>query len=94
MKDLVIPVKNINSINISEITPEFKGIIIAYTNNVPRGYITNNCDDWCAYKNIDEGDVWEKEEHRLYMEENLLDLCRDLMEQENITNFKVIEFGN
>lgn len=96
MKELIIPIKNINknNINICEITPEFKGIIIAYINNIPVGYITCNCGDWCIYKSIDAEDIWEKEEHNLYMRENLLDLCQELMKHENITNFKVLEFGN
>lgn len=86
MKDLVLPVKQDSVISIAEITPKFKGLIIAYKDSNPIGYI-QYYDDWGFYQDIDSENI-------LTHDINLYVLLQELMEEFKITNFKVIDFIN
>ena len=49
MKDLIIPTKKTDSIDISEITDDFDGIIIVYKDTNAIGYIQYVSGDWNYY---------------------------------------------
>ena len=84
MKDLIIPTKKTDSIDISEITDDFKGIIIVYTDTNPIGYIQYVSGDWNYYDSIDG-------ECPISTEKTLYELITTLNKIYNAT-FKVIEF--
>ena len=84
MKDLIIPTKKTDSIDISEITDDFSGIIIVYKDTSPIGYIQYVSGDWNYYDSID-GECPIESENTLY------ELVRKINSTYNAT-FKVIEF--
>ena len=84
MKDLIIPTKKTDSIDISEITDDFKGIIIVYTDTNPIGYIQCVSSEWGYYETIDG-------ESSVESESTLYELVRNINSTYNAT-FKVIEF--
>ena len=84
MKDLIIPTKKTDSIDISEITDDFSGIIIVYKDTSPTGYIQCVSGDWNYYDSIDG-------ECRIESESTLYELVRNINSKYNAT-FKVIEF--
>ena len=84
MKDLIIPTKKTDSIDMSEITNDFSGIIIVYKDTSPIGYIQYINGDWNYYDSID-GECLIESESTLY------ELVRNLISKYSAT-FKVIEF--
>ena len=84
MKDLIIPTKKTDSIDISEITDDYSGIIIVYKDTSPTGYIQCVSGDWNYYDSID-GECPIESESTLY------ELVRNINSKYNAT-FKVIEF--
>lgn len=84
MKDLIIPTKKTDSIDISEITDDFGGIIIVYKDTNPIGYIQYVCNDWNYYETIDG-------ERSVASESTLYELVQNINSTYNAT-FKVIEF--
>ena len=84
MKDLIIPTKKTDIIDMSEITNDFGGIIIVYKDTSPIGYIQYVCDDWNYYDSIDG-------ECPISTEKTLYELITTLNKIYNAT-FKVIEF--
>ena len=84
MKDLIIPIKKTDSIDISEITDDFSGIIIVYKDTSPIGYIQYVSGDWNYYDSIDG-------ECPISTEKTLYELITTLNKIYNAT-FKVIEF--
>ena len=85
MKDLIIPTKKTDSIGISEITYNFKGVIIVYNGTNPIGYIQYVNGDWYYYESIDGEDTVESEG-------TLYELIKSLTNIKSTRNFKVIEF--
>lgn len=84
MKNLTIPTKKEDSIDLYEITCDFKGIIIVYNTNNPVGYIQYVGTEWGYYDTID-GESAVSSENTLY----------ELIQNINLTynaTFKVIEF--
>ena len=84
MKNLTIPTKKEDSIDLSEITSDFKVIIIVYTDTNPIGYIQYVSSEWDYYESID-GECAVESESTLY----------ELIQNINLTynaTFKVIEF--
>lgn len=88
MKDLKLPESNKESIDISQINPEFNGIILVYNNNVSIGYIIYFEDAWVFSQYIDpDFDLNESAD-------SLLLLIKSLMHKNVCTHFKVLEFEN
>lgn len=92
MKDLIIPNKVENAINLSEITEDFKGIIIAYNNDKAIGYIGCSDGEWGTHNY-----TWGLMSSVLvydysYEEDSLNNLINKLLKDRICTNFKVIEF--
>lgn len=85
MKDLIIPGPSKDKVDLSQINPEFKGIIIAYKGNKVVGYIQYSNGYWHMFTEIDV------ESYRDY-DEILLELIYTLIKGEICTHFKVIEF--
>ncbi len=54
MKKIFIPESKEDEINIYDIHPDFKGIILVYKDNYCRGYIVYNddADAWCLFNSI------------------------------------------
>lgn len=85
MKDLIIPTKKTDSIDISEITDNFRGVIIVYNGTNPVGYIQYVSGDWNYYESIDGEDTAESKD-------TLYELIKSLTNIKSQRNFKVIEF--
>lgn len=85
MKNLRLPEISDNSIDISQITESFSGIIVGYKNNKSIGVILyDNC-NWFFFKTIClEGDY--------ECDTSLYQLIKYLIERQICTNFKVLEF--
>ncbi len=87
MKNLRIPTQSENSIDVSEIIKDFKGLVIAYNNTNPVGYIQYYDDSWYFLDSIN-GDS----NTLLLQEDSLFELVTVLMKNNRCTHFKVIEF--
>lgn len=87
MKDLIIPTKQDNAINISEINEDFSGLIIAYQKDLPIGYIQYVSGDWNFYMAINGDDNIENSMV------SLLDLIYTIKSKYSNINFKVLEFS-
>lgn len=85
MKDLIIPTKKTDSIDISEIIDNFKGVIIVYNGTNPVGYIQYVSGYWNYYESIDGEDTVESDN-------TLYELIKSLTNIKSQRNFKVIEF--
>lgn len=85
MKDLIIPNEVENAINLSDINPDFKGLIIAYKDTEVTGYINWFDDYWSYCDSINYEDPTQTC--------STLKECIDwVLGSGNATNFKVIEF--
>lgn len=87
MKDLIIPQKCDIAYNISDIDPDFLGLIICFKDNKEVGFIIYNddgCEEWKYCIDIsgcsDEFDT------------SLNNLIKDLVDNNICTSFKVIDF--
>lgn len=87
MKDLILPTKSKNSINLSEINPDFKGLIIGYYNNKPKGFFSFN-QYWFFSNNVNS------ESNSIKFGDTLYEVITELIREQICTNFKVIDFGN
>lgn len=85
MKDLIIPNKIENAVNLSDINIDFKGLIIAYKNTEAVGYINWYDGNWNYSDSINYTDP-------LFVYDTLKDCIDDIVTEHNVTNFKVIEF--
>lgn len=85
MKDLIIPNEVENAINLSDINPDFKGLIIAYKGTEATGYIIWYDTYWSYCDSINYEDTTQTY--------STLKECIDwVLGSGNATNFKVIEF--
>ena len=85
MKDLIIPDKVENAVNLTDIDVNFTGLIITYKGNEASGYINWYGDEWGYYTSMNSEDP--------YYTCNTLKECIDwIISTCNATNFKVIEF--
>lgn len=89
MKDLIIPNKSNESINLSEISQHFNGIIIGYNGSKAVGYIQYMADDECyvLFKSISNEVTFQISE-----DSTLVEFINYLIDQHICTSFKVIEF--
>ena len=87
MKDLHFPVPSEQYVDLSEITPKFKGLIIGYKETKAVGCIYYYDDSWRFIQDIDFSYLPS------YCEDNILDLVRRLINNDICINFKVIEFA-
>lgn len=89
MKDLIIPNKSNESINLSEISQHFNGIIIGYNGSKAVGYIQyiDNDDCYILLQSINDNDFLLNSE-----DETIAGIINYLIDQKICTSFKVIEF--
>lgn len=88
MKYINIPKKDNLTIDLSAITKNYKGIIIAYKKDVAVGRISycSDGDSWYFYDNIDDTEYTE-------VEDTLLELINELIDTRHIAdNFRLLEF--
>lgn len=86
MKELRIPVPSNNTVDLSAIDNNFKGIIIGYKGEQPVGFIQFSNGDWYFIVDIDA-------EGYANWDEQLLSLIECLIEKNICSCFKVIEFA-
>ena len=86
MKDLRIPVPSDQSVDLSEINQDFKGLIIGYKGDQAIGYIQYCDGTWYFIVDIDS-------EGSIDNDEILLDLINSLIKKNICSHFKVIEFS-
>lgn len=87
MKDLIIPNKVKNAINLSDINFNFKGLIIAYEDTEATGYINWYDGYWVYADSLNYDD-----RHDCFS--TLTECIECIAEDYGVTNFKVIEFTN
>ena len=89
MKDLIIPNKSNEVVNLSEINQYFKGIIIGYNGSKAIGYIqyVSNDDYYTLFTSINDDDFLPNSE-----DETIAGIINYLIDQKICTSFKVIEF--
>lgn len=86
MKDLRIPIPSDQSVDLSEINQDFKGLIIGYKEDRAIGYIQYCDGTWYFIVDINsEGSIND--------DEVLLDLIKSLVKRNICDHFKVIEFS-
>ena len=88
MKYINIPKKDNLTIDLSAITKNYKGIIIAYKKDVAVGRISycSDEDSWCFYDDIDDTEYIE-------VKDTLLELINELIDTRHIAdNFRLLEF--
>lgn len=85
MKDLIIPNKVENVINLNDITINFRGLIIAYENTEATGYINWYDDRWFYTDSLNY-------ENKYNFFTTLKECIDYVTEYYGVTNFKVIEF--
>ena len=88
MKYINIPKNENLTIDLSAITKNCKGIIIAYKEDVDVGRISycSDADSWYFYDNIDDTEYIE-------VEDTLLELINELIDTKHIAdNFRLLEF--
>lgn len=88
MKYINIPKNENLTIDLSAITKNCKGIIIAYKEDVAVGRISycSDADSWYFYDNIDDTEYIE-------VEDTLLELINELIDTKHIAdNFRLLEF--
>lgn len=88
MKYINIPKKDNLTIDLSAITKNYKGIIIAYKKDVAVGRISycSDGDSWYFYDNIDDTKYIEAKD-------TLLELINELIDNKHIAdNFRLLEF--
>lgn len=85
MKDIILPVTTVNSVDLAFIREDTKGIIIVYDDKGPIGYI-NYCDqEWYYYEDINGNEF-------SYSEYSLVDLINKLIANYESIRFKLLEF--
>lgn len=85
MKDLRIPIPSDQSVDLSEINPDFKGIVIGYKGDQATGFIQYYDHEWYFMTDIDfEGNAQS--------EDSPLELINSLIRLNICNHFKVIEF--
>lgn len=85
MKELRIPVPQDDIVEVSEISDDYKGIILCYNGEKAVGYIFHNYDTW--YYNIDI-DV----EESMTDDDTLISLIKRLVQAGTCNRFKVVTF--
>lgn len=85
MKDLIIPINASNTVNLSDITEDYSGIIICFKKGEAVGYIAYYCPDWYYLSSIDQ-------KSSNYDECSLPNLVNHLINDGVCDSFKVIEF--
>ena len=81
LKNVIIPASVENSVNISDITDDFRGIILVFSKDTPIGCILYLDYSWRIWNSICDSHISEKYDH-------LIELVKDYP---NYT-YKVIEF--
>lgn len=89
MKDLIIPNKSNEVVNLSEINQDFKGIIIGYNGSTAVGYIQylDNYNCYELFKSINNDAFLPSFENV-----TIAGIINSLIDKKICTNFKVIEF--
>lgn len=85
MKELRIPTKTDDYVDMSAINRDFKGLVIGYNNDKAVGYIQYNDDSWYFLNDIDLESGREESE-------TPFELITYLIKYNKCTHFKVIEF--
>ena len=85
MKDLRIPTPSKESVDLSEITAEFQGLVVGYNGNDAVGYIQYSDGDWGLFTDMH----WENLQCGC---ESVVELINSLIRTGKCTHFKVIEF--
>lgn len=85
VKTIILEEQTSKTINLSEISEEFCGIIICYNTNIPVGFIVFDDPDWIFYKSINIQGC----EH---FNSNLSLFIKDLQD-EGINKFEAIVFN-
>lgn len=88
MKYINIPKNGDLTIDLSAITKNYKGIIIAYKEDIAVGRISycSDEDSWFFYDNIDDTEYIE-------VKDTLLELINELIDTRHIAdNFRLLEF--
>ena len=87
VKTIILEERTSKTINLSEISEKFCGIIICYNTNIPVGYIVLDDPDWTFYNSISiQGFVH-------YNNDDLSLLIKDL-QSEGINKFEAIVFND
>ena len=82
LKNVIIPTNVENSVNISDITDDFEGIVLVFSKDTPIGYILYLDYSWRIWNSICDNCQPKEYDH-------LIELVKD---NPNYT-YKVIEFG-
>lgn len=85
MKDVIIPIKIPNTVNLSDITESYSGIIICFKKGETVGYISYYLGEWYYLNGIDQ-------ENSDYNMDSLSNLVNCLINDGVCDSFKVIEF--
>ena len=88
MKYINIPKNNNLTIDLAAITKNYKGIIIAYKEDMAVGRISycSDGDSWYFYDNIDDAEYIE-------VKDTLLELINELIDTRHVAdNFRLLEF--
>ena len=88
MKELIIPTKQENKIDISEITLNFKGLVIAYKDEKPVGYFQTTDSGYWIFLTKSYYDSM----HPMTEESELITIIKDAMAKDIFNKCKVIEF--
>ena len=85
VKTIILEERTSETINLSEISEEFCGIIICYNTNIPVGFIAFDDPDWTFYNSINIQEC-------VYYNNDLSLLIKDL-QSEGINKFEAIVFN-
>ncbi len=90
MKVIRLPKESDTAIDLAAITPETKGIILAYKDDKPIGYIVCDQDvpSWGLHNTLDVGSDFCS----VCSDDTLLALCSKLLQIKAADSFKLIEF--
>ena len=85
VKTIILEERTSKTINLSEISEEFCGIIICYNTNIPVGFIVFDDPDWTFYNSISIQEF-------IHYNNDLSLLIKDL-QSEGINKFEAIVFN-
>ena len=85
MKDVIVPIEIPNTVNLSDISEYYSGIIICFKNSKAVGYIAQYYGDWYYLNSIDQEDT-------KCDADSLPALVKQLINNGVCDSFKVVEF--
>ena len=88
MRDIRLPETSDKSIDVSDITEDISGIILAYKYNKPVGFIgyDNENNSWEYFDDITIDCSYKRDENLLY-------LLRNVISSNYADSFKLVDFG-